>query len=194
MKHIDVVFSILRTHKLYVKKEKCSFCQEEVKYLGHVISSKGVAVDSEKISTMLEWPKPKTIKALRGFLGLTGYYRKFIQHYRKIAAPLTSMLKKGNFRWEPKAEEAFEELKKAMTQAPVLALPDFSRQFIVECDASGSGIGAVLMQGKRPIAFFSQALQGKNLFLSTYEKEMLAFVLGVQRWRHYLLGQKFVVK
>ncbi|KAL5814796.1 hypothetical protein ACOSQ3_025587 [Xanthoceras sorbifolium] len=142
---------------------------------------------------MVSWPKPTTLKALQGFLGLTGYYRKFIQNFGKIAGPLTKMLKKDSFVWTPIAEEAFKKLKEAMTKALVLALPDFSKKFIVECDASGSGVGAVLMQD-RPIAFFSQALQGKNLLLSTYEKEILALVLAVQKWRPYLLGHQFIVR
>lgn len=194
MEHIKIALSILRANKLFVKEEKCAFGQEEVKYLGHVISRKGVAVDPEKIDAMLEWPKPTTVKALRGFLGLTGYYRKFIQDYGKIARPLTEMLKKGSFKWSLQAEESFERLKEAMTKAPVLALPDFNKPFIVECDAPGSGIGGILKQEKRPIAFFSHALQGKTLFLSTYEKEMMALVFAVQKWRPYLLGRKFVVR
>ena len=120
--HVEKVLSILRDHKLFVKKEKCQFGQECIHYLGHVISREGVAVDPEKVQAMLKWPKPKTLKAFRGFLGLTGYYRKFIQGYGKIAGPLTSMLKKDSFAWNQEAEKAFEHLKHAMTQAPVLAL------------------------------------------------------------------------
>ena len=117
--------------------------------------------------------KPTTLKALHGFLGLTSYYLKFIQGYGRLAGPLTSILKKDAFFWTHEAENAFEELKLTMTQAPVLAFSDFSKPFIVECNASGLGIGGELMQDQRPIAFFSQALHGKNLALSTYEKEML---------------------
>ncbi|KAJ0014702.1 hypothetical protein Pint_19580 [Pistacia integerrima] len=127
---------------------------------------------------MTSWPNPKTIKAMRRFLGLIGYYRKFIQDYGKNAAPLTKMLKKSNFNWTLTVKVAFTQLKDAMTRAPVLALLDFSSQFIVACDASGSGIGVVLLQ-KRPIAFISLALTGKNLLLSTYEKEILALVVAV---------------
>jgi hypothetical protein len=192
--HVSEVLSILRKHKLYAKKEKCQFGQDQIKYLGHVISTEGVAVDPEKVCAMVEWPKPKTLKALRGFLGLTGYYRKFIQGYGKIAGPLTSMLKKDSFIWSLEAEKAFEQLKQTMTQALVLALPDFTKPFIVECDASGTGIGGVLMQNQKPIAFISQALQGRNLVMSTYDKEMLALVLAVQKWRPYLMGRKFIVR
>jgi hypothetical protein len=119
-------------------------------------------------------------------LGLTRYYRKFIQGYGSIAGPLTQLLKKDAFEWTNKQTMLLLFLKKAMTSGPVLALPDFNKPFVVECDASGSGIGAVLMQDSRPIAFFSKALKGKNLSLSTYEKEMLALIASIQKWRPYL--------
>lgn len=144
LQHIDIVLSILKSHQLFVKKEKCNFGQNEVKYLGHVRSAEGVGVDPVKISTMLSWPKPTSIKALRGFLGLTSYYFKFIQDYSKIAASLNQMLKKNNFKWTIAVEMAFEKLKQAMTQAPVLALPDFSKTFIVECHTARIGVGAIL--------------------------------------------------
>ncbi|XP_026442923.1 uncharacterized protein LOC113342675 [Papaver somniferum] len=109
--NLEIVFSILESHQLYVKYEKCDFAQKEVRYLGNVISSAGVAVDPEKIETMQQWPKPESLKALRGFLGLTGYYYKFIQNYGKIAAALTNMLKKDSFQWSLLAEKAFQKLK-----------------------------------------------------------------------------------
>ena len=125
MEHLRIVFYILKANQLRVKLEKCQFGTKEVKYLGHVICSHGVVVDPSKVEAMLTWPKPETPKALRRFLGLTGYYHKFIQNYGKIAAPLTNMLKKNSFEWSDKDGEAFHQLKMAMTQAPVLSLPDF---------------------------------------------------------------------
>jgi len=143
---------------------------------------------------MVEWPIPKTIKALRGFLGLTGYYRKFIRDYGTISAPLTALLKKEAFRWTEAAEEAFSRLKHAMTTTPVLALPDFTKLFVIESDASGVGIGAVLMQEGQPLAFTSKALSPLHLSMSVYDKEMLAIVHAVTKWRPYLIGRRFQIR
>jgi hypothetical protein len=166
----------------------------EVDYLGHVLSEEGVKADPAKIVAMKNWPHPRTPKALRGFLGLTGYYRKFVKGYGGVAAPLTVLLKKNSFGWNASAEEAFRSLKELMSTPPMLGLPDFTKRVLVECDVSGAGIGTVLMQEGRPLAYLSQGLKGKNLFLSTYEKELLALVMAVRKWRHYLLGQTFVVR
>jgi hypothetical protein len=143
---------------------------------------------------MATWPLPQNVKSLRGFLGLTGYYRKFIWNYGSLAEPLTSLLKKNAFHWTPSATTAFQSLKQAMLHPPVLRLPDFNQPFVIECDASGSGLGAVLMQNRQPISFLSKALKGRALLLSTYEKELLFLVTAVQHWRPYLLGQSFKVK
>jgi len=134
----------------------------------------GVKVDPAKVRSILEWPIPTSVKGVRGFLGLTGYYRKFIQDYGKMARPLTELTKKEGFKWGAKALAAFENLKRALTSAPVLTLPDFSQPFQIECDAFGRGIGAILMQNKRPISYFSKALSPTNLSKSVYEKELMA--------------------
>ncbi|RVW69141.1 Retrovirus-related Pol polyprotein from transposon 17.6 [Vitis vinifera] len=166
----------------------------EFLYLGHLISKDGVQVDPTKIEAMLNWPFPTSLKSLRGFLGLTGYYRKFIKGYGLIAAPLTALLKKNSFKWTESAKRAFQDLKHAVTSPPVLALPDFSIPFTIQCDASGIGVGAVLMQQGRPLAYMSQAIHGKALQLSTYEKELMALVLAVKKWRSYLLGHNFKIQ
>ena len=142
--------------------------------MGHLISLAGVAVDPKKIQTVLDWPIPSSTKAVRGFLGLAGYYRKFIRDFEGIAAPLTRLLTKESFHWTSEAESAFTQLKHALTSPHVLRLQDFSQPFVVECDACGVGIGAISSQNDKPVAFFSEALKGSMLALSTYEKEMLA--------------------
>eukprot|EP00253_Pinus_taeda_P007601 PITA_07601 len=140
---VDRVLQLLEEKQLYAKRSKCFFGVQEVEYLGHIVSHEGVKVDPSKIKAIKEWKIPTSIKHLRGFLGLTGYYRKFVKNYGRIAAPLTTLLKKYAISWTPEATKAFEHLKEAMCQAPVLATPDFTKTFIVECDASGNGIGAV---------------------------------------------------
>jgi hypothetical protein len=191
---LKAVLELLQNHQLYAKLSKCQFGCQEVEYLGHLISEEGVKADQSKIEAMLNWPIPRTIKALRGFLGLTGYYRKFVKGYGGIAVPLTRLLRKDSFRWDDRAEEAFNLLKTTMSTPPVLGLPDFTKPFIIECDASGDGIGAVLMQIGQPLAYLSQGLKGKSLNLSTYEKELLALVMAIRKWRHYLLGHSFKVR
>ncbi|KAM0043609.1 putative nucleotidyltransferase, Ribonuclease H [Helianthus debilis subsp. tardiflorus] len=187
------VFSILFSHHFKVNPDKCSLGQRSIDYLGHIINGEGVTMDPAKVAAVVDWPIPTTLKALRGFLGLTGYYRKFVRNYGSIARPLTDLTKKDAFQWTPVAQAAFEQLKQALSSAPVLSLPDFSLPFVVECDASGCGIGAILMQHKKPIAYFSKALSDRNLSKSAYERELMALVLAVQHWRPYLLGSKFTV-
>ncbi|KAM1026420.1 hypothetical protein ACFX2J_039230 [Malus domestica] len=155
--HLKMTFEVLQQHQPYVKKQKCAFGQSRVEYLGHVISSKGVEADPSKIQAVMDWPKPTTVKELRGFLGLTGYYMKFVLGFGKICQPLYHMTKKDGFSWTPTAEVAFQKLKDTMTSPQVLALPDFTLPFELECDASNNGIDAVLQQQGRPIAFTSRA-------------------------------------
>jgi hypothetical protein len=193
--HLRLVFTKLREHQFFLKKKKCSFAQPELQYLGHVISREGVATDSSKTAAMLAWPIPQNITELRGFLGLTGYYRKFVKGYGVLAKPLTKLLQKQNkFSWGEEAQQAFEALKQAMTTTPVLALPRFDIPFIVETDACDIGMGAVLMQEGRPIAFLSKALGEKNKHLSIYEKEFLALILAVDKWRPYLQRAPFIIR
>ena len=148
-------------------------------YLGHVISAAGVAMDSDKVLAVVDWPVPHTVCAVRGFLGLAGYYRKFIWDFGTIAAPLTALLKKDIFLWTLATNIAFEALKKALTTAPVLQLPDFAVSFIVECDASGSGFGAVLHQGGGPIAYFSKTIAPRHASLAAYERELIGLAHAV---------------
>jgi hypothetical protein len=181
IKHLKVVLEIVQQQQLYAKLTNCDFGCLVVEYLGHLISEEGVMADPAKIEAMTKWPMPKNPKALRGFLGLTGYYRKFVQGCGGIATPLTALLRKDSFGWNERAEEAFQRLKEVMTNPPVLELPNFSKSFIIECDASGEGISAILMQERRPLAYLSQGLKGKSLALSTYEKEIIALMRTVRK-------------
>ena len=194
-KHLALVLGLLRTNTLFAKKSKCCFGVQQVEYLGHYISGEGVSTDPRKVEAVKNWLVPKTVKEVRGFLGLTGYYRRFVKDYGKIAQPLTSLCKaNGPFQWIGEADIAFQRLKLAMIEAPVLALPDFAQDFIVETDASGMGIGAVLMQKGHPIAFISKALSSKHQSLSVYDKEMFAILFAVKKWQHFLMGRHFTIR
>jgi hypothetical protein len=144
--HVDQVLRLLAQHQLFLKQSKCAFGASEVEYLGHLMGKDGVRVDPKKIEAMQDWPHPKTLKSLHGFLGLTGYYCKFVKNYGKIVAPLTTLLKKNSFNWTPAVAQDFQTLKMAMCTTLVLTLPDFTKKFVLECDASRKGIGTVLMQ------------------------------------------------
>ena len=194
LEHVKQAFEILRQHQFFVKISKCAFGQQELEYLGHIVTPQGVQVDQGKIKAMLNWPRPTNISELRGFLDLTGYYRKFVRNCGIIARALTNLLKKGKFAWTKDAETAFQELKQAMTSTPTLAMPNFNEPFVIESDASGDGIGFVLTQQGKPIAFMSRALGVSKRSWSIYACEMLAIVHAIQTWRPYLLGRKFYIQ
>lgn len=169
--HIELVLQLLSQDSWQVKLSKCSFGQQEITYLGHIVSEAGVSTDPSKVATVVSWPVPATIKALRGFLGLAGYYRKFVKNFGVLAKPLTELLRKNVvFVWTSQHDTAFQALKQALSSAPVLALPNFHKPFSIETDASGKGIGAVLQQDGHPLAFVSKALGTANMGLSAYEK------------------------
>ncbi|KAF5468388.1 hypothetical protein F2P56_012540, partial [Juglans regia] len=192
--HVKQSLEILRQQQFFAKASKCVFGQQELEYLGHIVTPQGVKVDNQKIAAMVAWPTPTNIYELRGFLGLTGYYRKFVRSYGIIARPLTNLLKKGQYVWSEEAEGAFVTLKRAMTTTPVLAMPNFNEPFTIETDAAGEGIGTVLTQQGKPIAFMSRALGVTKKSWSTYAKEMLAIVEAIRTWRPYLLGRKFFIQ
>ena len=162
--------------------------------MGQIVTPQGVNVDQGKIKAMLNWSRPINVSNLRGFLGLTGYYKKFVYNCGVIARPLTNLLKNGQFRWTEEAENAFKALKQAMTSTPTLAMPNFNEPLVIEFDASSAGIGAVLTQQGRPIAFMIRALGITKQSWSTYAKEMLAIVQAIRTWRPYLLGRKFYIQ
>jgi hypothetical protein len=160
--YLQLALEVLRSQKLFAKKSKCRFGCKEVDYLGHIISKSGVRADLGKIKAMVEWSFPTNIKALKGYLGLTGYYRKFIKDCGSFAVPLTAMLKKNAFHWDVAASEAFQKLNAVVTKAPVLALPNCAQLFVIECDASGLGIITFLIQEGKPIAYLSKSLERKD--------------------------------
>ncbi|XP_058784831.1 uncharacterized protein LOC131659692 [Vicia villosa] len=189
--HLQIIFQLLMTNFYVVKLSKCVFAVSTVHYLGHVISMGTVAPDAEKIKAILDWPQPRSLTALRGFLGLTGFYRRFVKKYASLAAPLTDLLRSTKFVWSTEAAAAFTELQRRMTDMPVLSLPDFTKKFIVETDASGVAIGAVLSQDGHPIAYFSKKLCPRMQAASVYVREMFAVTEAIKKWRQYLIGQEF---
>jgi len=194
LSHLRTVFELLSKDRWTLKLSKCSFAQTHISYLGHTISSQGVGTDPAKLTAIANWPQPVSVKELRSFLGLAGYYRRFVRHFGLISKPLTTLLKKHTlFIWTPEHTAAFQALKDALCSSPVLALPNFSKPFTIETDASDSGVGAVLMQDGHPLAFFSKALGPRTRGLSTYEKEYMAILLAVQQWRSYLQFQEFII-
>lgn len=148
----------LKKHQIYARLSKCSFGLLKVEYLGHKVSGPGVAMDALKVQEVIEWSTPSNIKQLRGFIVLTGYYMRFVKGYANVAGPLTDLVKKYAFKWSDEAEQAFKKLKLAITSAPILALPNFKEPFILETDASGIGVGAVLSQQRHHIAYFSKKM------------------------------------
>jgi hypothetical protein len=162
---------------------------EEIQFLGHVLSAKGIVVNPSKVKDILEWKPPTTVHQVQSFPRLAGYYRRFIPDFSKIVKPITGLLKNDTkFDWSSKCNEAFERLKVLLTTAPVLAEPDTEKPFDVYCDASGSGLGCVLMQEGRVIAYASRQVRRHEEHYPTHDLELAAVVHALKIWRHYLLG------
>jgi len=159
-----------------------------------VVSKNGVHVDPEKIKSIQEWPTPKSVGDIRSFHGLASFYRRFVPNFSTLALPLNELVKKNvAFTWGEIQEQVFVLLIEKFTMAPILALPDFSKTFELECDASGVGVGVVLLQSEHPIAYFSEKLHGAALNYPTYDKELYALVRALQTWEHYLVSKEFVI-
>jgi hypothetical protein len=172
LQHLHIALSLLRQNQLAAKMSKCVFGVSHVEYLGHVILAEGVSTDPEKISAIADWETPHVVTQLRSFLGLAGYYRHFIKHFGIICHPLHDLLKKGNFHWTKIHDTASKNLQQSLITALVLALPNFKKPFILETNASRSGIGAIIMQQGRAIAFFCSTLCPRNAAMSAYKRKL----------------------
>nr|CAN63369.1 hypothetical protein VITISV_016446 [Vitis vinifera] len=180
VEHLRKVFKILRQIELYVKKEKCSFAKKEVSFLGHRIRDGKLMMDDSKVKVVQEWDPPTKVPQLRSFIGLVNHYRRFIKGYSARAASLTDLLKKNKaWEWDERCQQVFEDLKKAVIEEPVLALPDHTKVFEIHTDASDFAIGGILMKERHPIVFESRKLNDTERRYTVQEKEMTAIV-------HYL--------
>ncbi|KAJ9520727.1 hypothetical protein QJQ45_007586 [Haematococcus lacustris] len=196
--HLKQVFELLRKNKLYAKLSKCEFMRYTLKFLGHLVTSGGIAVDPDKVSTIANWPIPQSLQGLQSFLGAANYVRKFVCNFSNIAAPLTNLCGKGglSFPWHDWPEvplTAFNALKAAIAAVPMLRLPDHTKPFQVYCDASLQGLGAVLMQDGYPLAYLSRKLSPAEINYTTGEQEFLSLVTACKEWRCYLEGVPFTL-
>ncbi|GJU67679.1 putative reverse transcriptase domain-containing protein [Tanacetum coccineum] len=192
--HLKAILELLKKEKLYAKFSKCEFWIPKVQFLGHVIDSRGIHVDPAKIESIKDWASPKTPTEIRQFLGLVGYYRRFIEGFSKIAKSMTKLTQKGiKFDWGEKEENAFQLIKQKLCSAPILALPEGSEDFVVYCDASHKGLGAVLMQREKVIAYASRQLKVHEKNYTTHDLELGSVVFALKIWRHYLYGTRCTV-
>ncbi|KAI3776024.1 hypothetical protein L1987_45784 [Smallanthus sonchifolius] len=192
--HLRLVLDLLKKEQLYAKFSNCEFWLKEVQFLGHIVNDKGIHVNPVKIETVKNWNAPKTPTEVRSFLGLAGYYCRFISNFSKIAVPLTALTHMGKtYEWGPKQEEAFQTLKQKLCNAPILTLPDGIDDLVVYCDASNQGLGCVIMQRGKVIVYASRQLKVHEKNYTTHDLELGAVVFALKIWRHYLYGTKCVV-
>ena len=197
--NLKIVFQRLREAGLRLKPKKCRLLSHSTKFLGHVVSGDGVSPDPEKREAVQTWPVPQNVTDLRSFLGFSYYYRKFIPNFSKIACPLIKLTQKGNkFDWTPDCQKAFKDLKRCVTQPPILGYPAVDIPFILDTDAKSQGLGAVLSQmqegQERVIAYASKTLSKSQKRYCTFYRKLLGLVLFVKHFRHYLWGRRFVVR
>ncbi|KAL0551917.1 hypothetical protein IC582_011010 [Cucumis melo] len=192
--HLRIVLQTLRDNKLYAKFSKCEFWLKQVSFLGHMVSKAGVSVDPAKIEAVTGWTRPSTVSEVRSFLGLAGYYRWFVENFSLIATPLTQLTRKGApFVWSKACEDSFQNLKQKLVTAPVLTVPDGSGSFVIYSDASKKGLGCVLMQQGKVVAYASRQLKSHEQNYPTHDLELAAVVFALKIWRHYLYGEKIQI-
>ena len=179
---------------MYAKFSKFEFWLTEVRFLGHMVSASGVSVDLEKVEAVMSWERPKSVFEIRSFLGLAGYYRRFIEDFSRLAAPMTrSTRKEVKFDWDDRCEEAFQELKRRLTSAHILIVPDRGHGYTMYCDASRAGLRCILIQSKRVVAYGSRKLKNHEQNYPTHDMELAAIVFSLKIWCHYLYGEEFEV-
>ena len=193
IEHLQQVLHVLRFESFFIHLKKCSFAQSSVIFLGFVVSTQGISVDPTKVQAIVEWPTPTIVHETRSFHGLASFYRRFIKGFSFIMAPITECTKNGPFNWTLATQQAFQRIKKLLTAALVLQLPNFEKPFEVACDASHVGIGGVLSQDGHPIAFFSEKLNETRRQYSTYDLELYSIIQSLKHWRHYLIHSEFVL-
>ncbi|KAL0537627.1 hypothetical protein IC582_026610 [Cucumis melo] len=192
--HLRMVLQTLRDNKLYAKFLKCEFWPKQLSFLGHVVSKARVSVHPAKIEAVTSWTRPFTVSEVRSFLGLAGYYRRFVENFSRIATPLTQLTKKGApFVWSKACENSFQNLKQKLVTAPVLTVPDGSGSFVIYSDASKKGLGCVLMQQGKVVAYASRQLKSHEQNYPTHDLELAAVVFALKIWRHYLYGEKIQI-
>jgi hypothetical protein len=176
---------------LYAKLSKCEFWIKQVAFLGHVISKGGISVDRSKVQDVLSWNVPMSVGDIRSFLGLARYYRRFIKGFLKISKPMTELLEKDKkFEWMPACKASFQELKKRLMTSPILVMHDMGKSFSIYCDASGQGIGCVLMQEGHMVVYASRQLKKHEAYYPTHYLELAAVVHALKILRHYLMGKR----
>jgi hypothetical protein len=189
--HLRLVLQKLRDHKLYAKLSKCEFWLKQVAFLGHVVSKGGISVDPSKVQDVLSWKAPTSVSDIQSFLGLTGYYRRFIEGFSRMSKPMMKLLERDKqFNWTSACESSFQELKKRLTAASVLVMPNMEKLFSIYYDAPGQGLGCVLMQEGRVVAYASRQLRKHEVNYPTHDLELVAVVHALKIWRHYLMGKR----
>ena len=189
--HLQIVLQTLREKKLYAKLSKCDFLLKEVSFLGHIVAVGGIRVDPAKIEAVVNWKLPRKVTEVRSFLSLVGYYRRYVKGFFIIASLLTKLLRKEvKFEWRDKFQDSFEQLKEMLVEAPVLTQPTPGKEYTLYSDASRIGLGCVLMQDGKVVAYASKQLKPHERNYPTHDLELVAVVFALKIWRHYLYGEK----
>ena len=189
--HVRVVLETLRKEKLHAKLSKCEFWLHEVSFLVHIVSKEGIRVDPRKIEVVVEWKPPRNVTKVHNFLGLVGYYRRFVKGFFLTAALMTRLVQKNvKYEWSEKCQRSFDKLKAFLTEASVLTQPTYCKEYVIFSDVSLNGLGCVLMQEGKVVAYTSRRLKPHEKNYPTHDLELAAIVFALKIWRHYLYGER----